>query len=93
MCIRDSWYIVETDDVHLPQHSDEEAATQAAWKGFYDVMTISARYHPELRRQFIPKRLWRNIVELHDEAAAGSAKRDVYKRQAENPFEARLARG
>ena len=69
-----NWYIAQTDEVHLPQHSDEEAAMQAAWKGFYDAMTISARYHPELRRQFIPKRLWRNIVELHDEAAAGSAK-------------------
>ena len=69
-----NWYIAQTDEVHLPQHSDEEAAMQAAWKGFYDAMAISARYHPELRRQFIPKRLWRNIVELHDEAAAGSAK-------------------
>lgn len=47
---------------------------QAAWKGFYDAMAISARYHPELRRQFIPKRLWRNIVELHDEVADGNAK-------------------
>ena len=57
-----NWYIAQTDEVHLPQHSDEEAAMQAAWKGFYDAMAISARYHPELRRQFIPKRLWRNIV-------------------------------
>ena len=69
-----NWYIAQTDEVHLPQHSDEEAAMQAAWKGFYDAMTISARYHPERRRQFIPKRLWRNIMELHDEVAAGSAK-------------------
>ena len=47
---------------------------QAAWKGFYDVMSISVRYHPELRRHFMPKRLWRNITELRDGLTDGKAK-------------------
>ena len=39
---------------------------QAAWKRFYDVVAVEARYNPELRRQFMPKRLWKNIVEMHE---------------------------
>ena len=68
------WYLAQTDEVHLPEHASDEAAMQAAWKGFYDVVSISARYHPELRRQFMPKRLWRNIVEVRDELSDGSGK-------------------
>lgn len=68
------WYLAQTDEVHLPQHAPDEAAMQAAWKGFYDAMSISARYHPELRRQFMPKRLWRNILEVRDELSGGSGK-------------------
>ena len=60
------WYLAQTDEVHLPRYAADEAAMQAAWKGFYDAMSISARYHPELRRHFMPKRLWRNIPELRD---------------------------
>ena len=69
-----NWYIAQTDEVHLPEHASDEAAMQAAWKGFYDAMSISARYHPELRRQFMPKRLWRNIVEVRDELTDGGGK-------------------
>ena len=68
------WNLAQTDEVHLPEHASDEAAMQAAWKGFYDAMSISARYHPELRRQFMPKRLWRNIVEVRDELTDGSGK-------------------
>ena len=68
------WTLAQTDEVHLPQYAADEAAMQAAWKGFYDAMSISARYHPELRRRFMPKRLWRNITELRDGLTDGNAK-------------------
>ena len=68
------WYLAQTDEVHLPRYAADEAAMQAAWKGFYDAMSISARYHPELRRHFMPKRLWRNITELRDGLTDGNAK-------------------
>ena len=41
---------------------------QDAWRRFYRVLSIDERYHPELRRQFMPMRLWRNITEVRDEA-------------------------
>ena len=32
------------------------------------MVAIPARYHPELRRHFMPKRFWKNILEVRDEA-------------------------
>ena len=63
----EGWYLAQTGDVHLPLHAQDEATMQAAWKGFYDAVAIPARYHPELRRHFMPKRFWRNILEVRDE--------------------------
>ncbi len=62
-----NWMLVSTEEVTLPAHSAEEATMQAAWKGFYDAVSIPIRYHPELRRQFMPKRFWKNILEVRDE--------------------------
>ncbi|MEG1512834.1 MAG: TIGR03915 family putative DNA repair protein [Raoultibacter sp.] len=59
-----SWYLVKTDLLQIPEHSAEEAAMQTAWKSFYDHVAVEARYNPELRRQFMPQRLWRNITEM-----------------------------
>ena len=63
----ESWYLAETSDINLPNHANDEQLMQTAWKGFYDALSIPARYHPELRRQFMPKRFWKNILEVHDE--------------------------
>lgn len=61
-----SWYLVRTDSLTLPAHASEEKLMQAAWKRFYDTVAIDARYNPELRRQFMPKRFWKNIVEMQE---------------------------
>ena len=60
------WYLVKTDELVLPERSAEERAMQAAWKRFYDTVAVEARYNPELRRQFMPKRFWRNITEMKE---------------------------
>ncbi|MEG1196846.1 MAG: TIGR03915 family putative DNA repair protein [Raoultibacter sp.] len=59
-----SWYLVKTDTLQVPAPAAEEAQMQAAWKSFYDHVAVEARYNPELRQQFMPQRLWRNITEL-----------------------------
>lgn len=64
----DGWGLAHVDGIEVPEPSDEEGLMQAGWKRFYDAVSIEARYHPELRRQFMPKRLWRNILEVRDEA-------------------------
>ncbi len=71
------WYLAETNDVHLPSPADDEQTMQAAWKGFYSALSIPARYHPELRRQFMPKRFWKNILEVRDEAPSAGTGRNL----------------
>lgn len=58
------WQLVAVDDVKTPIYSCEEATMQDAWRRFYQALSIDERYHPELRRHFMPKRLWKNITEV-----------------------------
>ncbi|MEI3230055.1 MAG: TIGR03915 family putative DNA repair protein [Gordonibacter pamelaeae] len=77
------WYLVRTDELDVPDRAAEEGLMQAAWKRFYRTVAVEARYNPELRRQFMPKRLWKNILEMHEDlpgtelarAAAAQAER------------------
>lgn len=39
-----------------------------AWCRFYRALSVNCRYNPELRRQLMPKRLWKNITEVKGEA-------------------------
>lgn len=63
-------YLVNTDGTELleklKQHSFEEPIVQEAWRKFYRAVAIDERYHPELRRNFMPVRLWKNITEMQE---------------------------
>lgn len=73
----ESWVLAETNELDLPAHSGDEAVMQSAWKRFYDAVSIPARYHPELRRQHMPKRFWKNILEVRDEAPLAGTGRNL----------------
>lgn len=60
------WHLVRTDRLSVPDRAADEQLMQAAWKRFYRTVAVEARYNPELRRQHMPKRLWKNILELQD---------------------------
>lgn len=70
------WCLVETDDFTPPPASSDDALYESAWKAFYDSVAIDARYNPELRASFMPKRLWKNIVEMKDVSYTGPAKEE-----------------
>jgi probable DNA metabolism protein len=59
------WLLCPTDEFHLPQVSTDERQWQRLWKTFYDSVAIDERRNEELRRHFMPKRLWRNITEMN----------------------------
>ena len=64
------WQLVKTDKeghLQLPDRSPDEATFRHAWKTFYDTVAVESRYNPELRRSFMPKRLWKNLTEMQDE--------------------------
>ena len=59
-----SWELVSGDAVNAPPSTEHDEQMQEAWKRFYDALSVDARYNPELRRHFMPVRLWGNIVEM-----------------------------
>lgn len=65
-----SWRLMKTDDFTPPPITENEKLMQEAWKRFYDTLAIESRYNPELRRNFMPKRFWKNITEVKDMAPA-----------------------
>lgn len=67
------WHLVNAADLDeselkLPDKSLEENVMQDAWRAFYQCVAIDARYNPELRRNFMPKRLWKNLTEMKEDA-------------------------
>ena len=66
-----SWSLVQADDFTPPPAAADDALFEQAWKTFYDAVAIDARYNPELRMHFMPKRLWKNIVEMKDVSRGG----------------------
>ena len=74
------WSLVKSDELHVPTAEPDDAFYERAWKSFYDTVAIEARYNPELRRSFMPKRMWKNVVEMRDIALAADgreARRDL----------------
>ena len=67
------WHLVQTDELKLPEKAADETLMQQAWKRFYDAVSIEARYHPELRRQFMPKRFWKHLPEMDMRNGASGA--------------------
>ncbi len=68
-----NWQLVNTRDwpdheLRLPPAAADEAVMADAWRRFYRALSVNCRYNPELRRHFMPKRLWKNITEVQGEA-------------------------
>lgn len=65
-----NWWLIRGEagkpDISQANPASEEMQIQEAWKRFYRSVSIDARYNPELRRQFMPKRFWRNITEIEN---------------------------
>lgn len=69
----DGWHLVNMagaglQGMTLPDKATEESSMQDAWRRFYRCVAVDARYNPELRRSFMPKRLWKNLTEMQEPA-------------------------
>ena len=65
-----AWTLLSSETMRLPKHAVGEAHYQALWRTFYRSITIEQRVNPALRRQHMPKKFWRYMVEMLPEAAA-----------------------
>lgn len=73
-----SQFFVKPDNVSellgIDTLASDEATMQNAWKRFYHVLSVEARYNPELRRQLMPKRFWKNLTEMQEDSINGLAR-------------------
>lgn len=44
--------------------SDEERGFEQLWKQYYETIAIEARHNEKCRRQFMPKKYWKNLIEM-----------------------------
>lgn len=58
------WQLVMGDAVNVVSATAHDALMEEAWRRFYDALSIDSRFNPELRRHFMPARLWRNLPEM-----------------------------
>lgn len=65
ICQNGSWMIASSERMALPQESREEAYYQKLWLLFYDTVAIQARENPKLRRQMMPKKYWKDMLEMN----------------------------
>ena len=83
------WYLISVDaqaDLNIPAEAPEESVMQKAWKSFYRATTIAARYHPELQQHFMPKRFWKDLVELQEDYEPRAASLATSSRQGARPL-------
>lgn len=61
---RRQWVISSADGLTLPDCTADEKAWQKMWKAFYDTVAIRERYNPRCRMNHMPKKYWKNMVEM-----------------------------
>ncbi len=64
-----SWQLVRGEAHETASHTPQDSTMVEAWQTFYDSLCVDARYNPELRRKFMPQRLWKNLPEMKPAAA------------------------
>ena len=65
-----SWMIASSENMLLPSESEREAQYQKMWLCFYDTVAIKARENPNLRRQLMPKKFWKDMLEMNRTASS-----------------------
>ncbi len=58
------WYLVETDELEVPDVSRREQEFRRMWRQFYDAVAIAERRNHKLRQGMMPKWYWRNLTEF-----------------------------
>jgi len=59
--------LIPMQELVLPDIDEKEAEYRRLWKQFYDTIAIESRYNPRCRMTLMPKRYWKNMLEVQDE--------------------------
>lgn len=52
-------------DFQITHFSEEEKEFQSLWKTFFHTIAIKERKNARLQMQFMPKKYWIDLVEMH----------------------------
>ncbi|MBN1521736.1 MAG: TIGR03915 family putative DNA repair protein [Candidatus Aureabacteria bacterium] len=63
--------IAQLERENVPLLSSEEIECQMLWKRYFQKIAVPGRYNPRLQRQFIPKKYWRDLVEVEESIVQG----------------------
>lgn len=58
--------IFALEDLDLSSISEEEQRYRSLWRQYYQTAAVESRINPSRRRSFIPKRFWKDMIELSD---------------------------
>lgn len=61
------FYITSNDIVDLKLEKDNEDSIEDLWKTFYKTIGIKERENKRCRQNFMPKKYWKNMLEMEDE--------------------------
>ena len=58
------WVLTSTEGMQLPDYAQGEREYRRMWKAFYNTIAIKERINPSLRRNHMPKKYWKNMLEM-----------------------------
>lgn len=61
---RREWVIAPAEGLILPDSTADQKAWERMWKAFYDTIAIRERENPRCRMNHMPKKFWKNMVEM-----------------------------
>lgn len=78
------WVLTSTEDMQLPDYARGEQEYRRMWKAFYNTIAIKERINPTLRRNHMPKKYWKNMLEMQPDLHTGDAnERSAYSHPSE----------
>ena len=58
------WYLVEGEDITLPETGEGEDEFRRMWKMFCETIAVEGRTNPRQQMNMMPKRFWKNLTEM-----------------------------
>jgi len=59
--------IMNIENFNIPKGEEKELLYSQLWKNYYNNIAIKERYNPKCRRNMMPKRYWKNMLEVKEE--------------------------
>ena len=57
--------IVDSKNICIPHFTENEKIYQDLWKTFFKTIAIQERNNPRCQMQYMPKKYWKDLIEMH----------------------------